>query len=247
MRHVGTSGWMYDDWAGTVYERGLPRHAWLGAYAERFSTVEINSSFYRLPGRDRFEVWRSSVPDGFVFATKISRYLSHVKRLRNPEEPVARFLASAEGLHERFGPSLLQLPPSLRRDDELLDRLLRVWPAGRRLAIELRHDSWFADPVLRRLGDHDVALVLTDRRNRRPEPLVATAGWGYVRLHEGTARLPTAYGEHALEAWDRRLRQTFAPSAEVFVYLNNDRGGAAVRNAERFVALGRRSPSSSRA
>jgi uncharacterized protein YecE (DUF72 family) len=237
-RLVGTSGWMYRDWAGTVYPKGVPQRRWLEAYAERFPTVEINNSFYRLPTREQFAAWRERTPSGFVFAPKVSRYLSHIKRLRDPAEPVARFVDHAAGLGDRLGPSLLQLPPTLRADRGLLTDVLDVWPAGWRLAIEFRHDSWFADPYLDALHERDIALVLADRANHRPEPQVATAGWGYVRLHEGTASPWPSYGERALRHWDQTIDGLWSGDADVYVYFNNDPGGAAVRNAARFTALG---------
>jgi uncharacterized protein YecE (DUF72 family) len=231
---------MYDDWAGTVYPEGVPRRRWLETYATWFATVEINNSFYRLPEKERFEAWASSVPEPFVFAPKVSRYLSHIRRLREPAEPVERFVTHAEGLGSRLGPSLLQLPPNLRCDRGRLAAVLDRWPRRHRLALEVRHASWFDDDVLDLLHRHDVALVLTDRANHRPEPPVATASFGYVRLHRGTADPPTAYGDHALASWDERIDVVFGHDRDVFVFFNNDRGGAAVANARQLIRLGER-------
>ena len=177
---VGTSGWQYDDWRDVFYPHAAPRPAWLAYYSAKFATVEVNNTFYRLPEAETFRRWAAETPDGFVVAVKVSRYLSHIKRLADPEEPIARFVERAIALGPRLG------PPSFTRDDNRLGRVLEHWPANLRLTIEFRHRSWFDNDVFALLAAHDVALCLTDRRGPR-EPLVATAPWGYVRLHHGTA------------------------------------------------------------
>jgi uncharacterized protein YecE (DUF72 family) len=228
---------MYDDWRGRFYPKDLPRTRWLAHYAERHPCVELNNSFYRLPTRDRFERWAEQVPDEFVFAVKVSRYLSHIKRLVDPAEPVERFLDRAVGLGRHFGPSLLQLPPNLPRDDERLRAVLRCWPTRRhRLAIEFRHDSWFCAEVRDQLERAGVALCLTDRRSQRPEPAWATADWGYVRLHEGTASPWPSYGRRALRSWAERMRSLW-PDGDVWVFFNNDQRGAAIHDADTLTRL----------
>src|SRR4051812_30009498 len=139
---VGTSGWQYDDWRGDLYPADLPQRRWLEHYAEHFHSVEINNTFYRLPERSTFESWRGRVATDFVFAPKMSRYLSHIKRLKDPAEPIERFVGRAEGLGPGWGPTLLQLPPNLALDLDRLAGALECWPRERRLAVEFRHDSW---------------------------------------------------------------------------------------------------------
>jgi uncharacterized protein YecE (DUF72 family) len=229
MIYVGTSGWMYDDWRGRFYPAGLPRAAWLGFYAGRFGTVEINNAFYRLPDRATFEGWRQRVGGDFLFAVKMSRYLSHIKRLREPAEPVARFMSRVAGLGDRLGPVLLQLPPTMRRDAALLDAALAEVPVGTRIAVEPRHPSWWHDDVRRVLEARGAALVWADRGGRPVTPLWVTADWGYVRLHEGRARPWPGYGRAALASWARRVGGY--GDRDVYVYFNNDPGGAAVRDA----------------
>ncbi|GAB3436633.1 DUF72 domain-containing protein [Flindersiella endophytica] len=236
---VGTSGWSYQDWRGPFYPGDLPQRLWLEHYATRFSTVELNNAFYRLPGRDTFEGWRDKLPAGFVVAVKGSRYLTHIKRLRDPAEPVHRLVEHARGLGARLGPFLLQLPPTLRSDAGLLDACLAEFPARTRVAVEPRHESWWEDagavrPVLER---HDAALCWADRLGRPVTPLWRTASWGYVRLHEGRAKPWPHYGRAALESWAQRVTDTYEDTADVYAYFNNDPGCAAVANADTFVGL----------
>ncbi|MFE5297501.1 DUF72 domain-containing protein [Streptomyces sp. NPDC056632] len=232
---VGTSGWQYRDWRGVLYPEGVPARRWLEEYARSFPVVENNNAFYRLPERATFAAWRERTPEGFVMAVKASRYLTHVKRLRDPEEPVGRLLGRAEALGDRLGPVLLQLPPTLRADAGLLDAALGCFPAGVRVAVEPRHDSWWTERIAGVLSGHGAALCWADRGSRPVTPLWRTADWGYLRLHEGRARPFPSYGRQALLTWADRLAGTWGDGAEVFVFLNNDTGGAAVRNAESFV------------
>jgi uncharacterized protein YecE (DUF72 family) len=190
----------------------------------------VNNTFYRLPEKATFERWAGETPAGFVVAVKVSRYLSHIKRLAEPAEPIARFTERAHGLGTHLGPALLQLPPDFARDDDRLRGVLERWPVGWRLTVEFRHPSWFHEDVYDLLAAHDVALTLTDRRGPR-EPRIATASWGYVRLHEGTASPRPCYGRTALHTWVERIRSCWDEHADVYVYFNNDHRACAVRNA----------------
>jgi uncharacterized protein YecE (DUF72 family) len=239
---VGTSGWQYKDWREPFYE-GRPQRLWLATYAARFATVEVNNAFYRLPERSTFEKWRDQVPDGFVVTVKASRYLTHVKRLKDPAEPVDRLLGRARGLGDRLGPFLLQLPPTLRCDPALLDACLAEFPDDVRVAVEPRHDSWWeaGDDVRGVLSARGAALVWADRKSRPIAPTWATAGWGYLRLHEGAADPWPSYGRRALEGWLDRLAEAFPGDADAFAYFNNDQRAAAVRDAAELCRLaGRR-------
>ncbi len=230
---VGTSGWQYRDWRGVLYPDGLPQRAWLRRFAAELPAVEVNNAFYRLPERTVFERWREETPAGFVVAVKVSRYLTHIKRLRDPAEPVARLTTRAEGLGDRLGPYLLQLPPTLRAVPDALDACLARFPRGTRVAVEPRHESWWADEVRDVLTRRGAALCWADRLGRPATPLWRTADWGYVRMHEGTASPRPSYGRAALATWLDRVDAAWprASAADVFVFFNNDRGGAAIRNA----------------
>jgi uncharacterized protein YecE (DUF72 family) len=234
---VGTSGWQYRHWRDRFYPPGLPQRQWLGYYAARFLTLEINSAFYRLPERCTFAGWREQTPPGFRAAVKMSRYLTHIRRLRDPAEPVARFLDRAGGLGDRLGPVLLQLPPNLPADPGALAATLACFPAGERVAVEPRHASWWTDAVRRTLAAYGAALCWADRRGRPVTPLWRTADFGYLRLHEGAARPWPRYGTAALRSWLRRVAGAFGDGATVYAYFNNDQEGAAPVDAAAFAGL----------
>ena len=237
---VGTSGWQYDDWRGVLYPEGVPQRAWLSAYAQEFDTVEVNAAFYRLPTRETFERWREAVPEGFVMAVKASRYLTHIRRLVDPQEPVARLLEAARGLGAALGPVLLQLPPTLHSEPARLAGCLAEFPPDVRVAVEPRHPSWWSDEVADVLRTHGAALCWADRDSRPVTPLWRTASWGYLRLHHG--RSGWGYGRTALRTWHRRLCDAYGPDGDVYVYFNNDPGGAAVHDARQLSRLAARVP-----
>jgi uncharacterized protein YecE (DUF72 family) len=252
---VGTSGWQYRDWRGVLYPAGLAQRRWLERYSSEYQTVENNGSFYRLPGGQTFADWRARTPADFVMAVKASRYLTHVRRLRDPVEPVGRLLTAASGLGDRLGPVLLQLPPTLRADPGALDDCLRAFAqwrgsagdglpdrAGRgvRVAVEFRHETWWTDQIRELLTRHGAAACWADRLGRPLGPLWRTADWGYLRLHEGAAHPAPRYGERALRSWAARIAGTWPDGADVFAYFNNDPGGAAVHDAAAFASLARR-------
>jgi uncharacterized protein YecE (DUF72 family) len=235
---IGTSGWQYRHWRDRFYQ-GIPQRRWLEHYAERFATVESNAAFYRLPDGDTFAAWAERTPDDLVMAVKASRYLTHVRRLKEPEEPVERLLDRARRLGPKLGPILLQLPPNLQAEPELLDRTLRAFPDDVRVAVEPRHDSWWTDEVRALLTERKAALCLADSPKRKT-PLWRTADWGYLRLHEGRATPHPCYGRTALDTWAKHLAELWPASADVFVYFNNDPEGCAVRDARWFAAAVKR-------
>ena len=230
---VGTSGWQYRDWRGRLYPQRLAQGRWLEHYAERFATVESNNAFYRLPEPATFAAWAERTPPDFVMAVKASRFLTHVKRLREPEEPVGRLLDHARHLGAKLGPVLLQLPPTLKADPPALERTLRAFPADVRVAVEPRHDSWWTDEIRDLLGAHGAALCLADSPHRHT-PVWRTADWTYLRLHEGTAHPRPCDDRQVRAAWAGRLAELVGADADANVYLNNDPGGCAVRDADRF-------------
>ncbi|MDH6124392.1 DUF72 domain-containing protein [Kitasatospora sp. GP82] len=237
---VGTSGWQYEDWRGPLY-RETPRRLWLEEYARHFATVENNNAFYRLPSAETFADWRRRTPEDFVMAVKASRYLTHLKRLHDPQEPVRRLCTAAEGLGPRLGPVLLQLPPTLRADATLLGDCLGCFPAGVRVAVEMRHASWWTPEIRTVLEHHRAALCWADREARPQSPLWRTADWGYLRFHAGLAHPAPRYGRQCLAHWADRIAAAWPDGAEVYVYFNNDLGGAAVLDATAFADLAARS------
>jgi uncharacterized protein YecE (DUF72 family) len=230
---IGCSGWNYAHWRGRLYPRGVPQRRWLELYVERFDTVEVNATFYRLPSRDTVQAWSEETPADFRFAVKASRYLTHVRRLREVADGMRRLAERLEPMAAggRLGPILWQLPENFPRDDARLDGLLSAaddWPV--RHTIEFRHPSWFASPVLRALRDHGVALTIGDHPERPFQRRVATAGWRYVRLHYGADGGNGLYSEAELGTWARRIAQ-WLRHEDVYAYFNNDWCGYALDNA----------------
>ncbi|MGH8890116.1 MAG: DUF72 domain-containing protein [Acidothermaceae bacterium] len=228
---IGTCGWQYDDWRDAFYPHDLAKTKWLQAYAESFDTVECDNAFYRLPTRETFAKWAAAVPDGFTMAVKASRFLTHVKRLKDPGEPVKRLLEALGGLGDRLGPVLLQLPPTMKADFERLDECLRQFPRNIKVAVEPRHDTWWTDDLRRVLERHRAALTWSDRLGKPVAPLWRTTSWGYLRLHQGREDFPPDYTTRQLRNWVQRIDQMWTADETTFVYLNNDPGAAAIRNA----------------
>ncbi len=227
---VGTCGWQYRHWVEVLYPRGLPQDRWLERYAEVFGTVEVDATFYRLPRPEVVAGWAARTPPSMPFAVKASRYLTHVRRLRDPEEPVARMMGVLAPLGPRLAAVLLQLPPDMPADAGRLDRTLAAFPAGVPVAVEPRHASWWTDEVRTVLERRGAALCLADRAGP-VTPLWRTADRGYLRLHSGGGPASPGYSEAELAAWAERLEDLFPGDEPVLVYLNNDMGGHAVRDA----------------
>jgi uncharacterized protein YecE (DUF72 family) len=229
--HVGCSGWNYSDWRGRFYPQKLPPSRWLEAYGQIFDTVEVNSTFYRLASRKAVERWVEQTPPGFIFALKASRYLTHIRRLRDMSRGVHRFYAPLVPLLEagRMGPVLWQLPETFHRDDDALAFALERLPEGRH-CFEFRHPSWFEPTVLELLRDHGAALVIGDHPQRPFQALELTTNWTFVRFHYGRRGRNGNYSTAELERWKRRLA-AWRAKAEVFAYFNNDWQGFAPRNA----------------
>jgi uncharacterized protein YecE (DUF72 family) len=228
---IGCSGWNYAHWRESVYPKGMPASSWLEHYATLFDTVEVNATFYRLPKVETVVAWEETAPAGFVFAIKASRYLTHVKRLRDLRDGVARFGERIEPLlfTPKMGPVLWQLPESFHRDDDRLAAALDALP-GWRHCFEFRHPSWFCDEVLALLREHRVALVIGDHPKRPFQPHELTADWTYLRLHHGKRGRRGNYSPRELEAWKRRIA-SWRFRVEVFIYFNNDWEAFAARNA----------------
>jgi uncharacterized protein YecE (DUF72 family) len=239
MLHVGTSGWQYRHWREVFYPKGVAQRRWLAWYTERFATVELNNSFYRLPARASFERWRDETPSDFVFAVKASRYLTHVRRLRDPEQPVATLMDRVRGLGDKLGPVLVQLPPTMKAEPERLDATLACFPDDIRVAVELRDRSWFTDDVRDILLRRRAALCLADSPSIAT-PYWRTAAWGFVRFHWGDGDPQPCYRASVLDAWARRIAELWPSRDHVYAYFNNDGRGCALRDARVFAGLAER-------
>jgi uncharacterized protein YecE (DUF72 family) len=229
--HIGCSGWSYKDWRGRLYPEGLPQSRWLQRYAEVFDTVEVNNTFYRLPTEKAVAQWVERTPEDFSFAVKASRYLTHIKRLRELGPYLQRFY---EAIHPitttaKMGPVLWQFPENFQRDDERLAAALPELPDGLH-AFEFRHASWFDDEIYELLREHRVALVIADDPERPFQTHERTAGWTYIRFHRGNRGRNGNYSQSELETWSRRLA-AWRAKTEIYAYFNNDWEGYAVENA----------------
>jgi uncharacterized protein YecE (DUF72 family) len=228
--YIGTSGWHYDHWRHLFYPDKLPKAKWLEFYSRHFSTVELNNSFYRLPSEEAFANWYNSSPANFAFAVKVSRFITHIKRLKDVEQPVDTFLGRAKILEEKLGPLLYQLPPSMHRDDDRLGAFLSILPQGLKHTLEFRHESWLDDGVFEILRRHNVGLCVFDMPGLTC-PLVATADFAYIRFHGSTGLYSSCYSDAELADWARRLAGSAPEVKEVYIYFNNDAEAFAVRNA----------------
>ena len=225
---IGTSGWVYPHWRGLFYPEGVPQGRWLEFYARHFSTVELNNSFYHLPSERAFLRWKETTPPGFRFSVKVSRLITHLKKLRNVEAPLENFLSRARLLGEKLGPLLYQTPPNLHRDLALLESFLRLLPRDLRHVFEFRHQSWLEEEVYELLGLYGVGFCIYDMPGLTTRVL-ATAPYAYIRFHGATGLYYSCYSDGELEQWAQRIRAL--PARDVFIYFNNDAEAHAVANA----------------
>jgi len=228
---IGCSGWNYQAWKDEFYD-GKPARLWLEHYAQRFDTVEVNNTFYRLPLKSSVAAWVEQTPPHFLFSIKASRYLTHIKRLTDLRGGIARYYERVEPLvrSPKLGPVLWQLPATFKRDDDRLVAALEAFPPGRH-CFEFRHPSWFVEPVYELLRAHRAALVIGDRpdvKEFRTHEL--TTDWTYVRFHYGSRGRRGNYSERELEEWARRF-ESWSRDVEVLAYFNNDWEVLAIRNA----------------
>jgi uncharacterized protein YecE (DUF72 family) len=234
---IGTSGWQYKHWKGRFYPPELPTAKWLDHYARHFDTVELNNPFYRQPEKKTFEKWRHSVPGDFVYAVKLNRFITHIKRLRIERDSVERSYGTLAGLGPKAAVVLVQLPPRMKFDEERADRFFRmVAPRRRRHAIEPRDASWFSDAALAFLRRRNVGLVIGDTP-RWPTHVAVTSDLVYLRFHGPERLYASNYSDEMLREWAERIRGWRAEGRDVFAYFNNDEQGFAVKNALRLREL----------
>ena len=233
MIYVGTSGWQYGSWKNTFYPEKLPQHAWLSHYVTVFRVVEVNNSFYQLPKEATFDKWRDETPPEFIFVIKASRYITHIRRLRNAKDSVDLFWSRTSRLNGKLGPVLFQLPPRFRADVELLREFLSLLPTELKAAFEFRDDSWQRDDVCEALDRAGAAWVLADRPGARVQPIV-TGGWSYIRFHQGRPFHP-AYPRSKLARWADRIADL--PAQDTYIFFNNDPLAAAPRDAQILIEL----------
>jgi len=234
---IGTSGWVYRHWRGVVYPAELPQKRWLAHYASLFDTVEINNSFYRMPSDAAFHLWGQQVPREFFFAVKASRYITHMKKLQEPEGPVKLFLERARELRGHLGAILYQLPTGWHSDVGRLRHFLSVLPTDLTHVVELRDPSWFTAAVRSALTARGIVFCIHDLRGE-PTPVWTTARAVYIRFHGPTARAYAGrYSSSQLKEWSQRIEHLRRAGHDVYAYFNNDNFGHAVANAHELLSL----------
>jgi uncharacterized protein YecE (DUF72 family) len=228
--HVGTSGWHYKHWRGPFYPEKLPASEMLEFYFQHFDTVEINNSFYRLPPESALESWRDSTPADFRFALKASRFLTHMKKLKDPEAGIATFFERAGLLGKKLGPVLFQLPPWWEVNTERLEAFLRALPRGHRYCFELRNPTWHTPEVYRILERHNAAFCIFEIAGFHTD-IRLTADWTYVRLHGPGGAYQGSYSRESLQQWVGRIAEWRKHLRAVYVYFDNDQAAYAAENA----------------
>jgi uncharacterized protein YecE (DUF72 family) len=229
---IGTSGWHYEHWWGNFYPESMRAVGMLDFYAQRFETVEINNSFYHLPSAKTFAGWKDQTPKGFTFAVKANRYITHMKKLKDPAASIRKFFQAVEALEPKLGPILFQLPPRWHRDAVRLEGFLRVLPGGHRYAFEFRDPTWFHQETWSLLEKYKAAWCVYDLAEvQSPERL--TCDFGYLRLHgPASQKYSGRYTRAQLRRWLEACRQWLEEGArQVYIYFDNDQSGYAAQNA----------------
>lgn len=234
--HIATSGWHYSHWRGNFYPLELAPADWLAFYAQTFSSVEVNNTFYRLPSVQTVQSWAQQTPPDFIFAVKASRLLTHMKKLRDCAKALARFLSVVEYFGGKLGPILFQLPPNWQIDCPRLESFLKVLPVEHRYAFEFRHASWHCQQVYELLSQHDIAFCQYELAGYVTDDIVTT-DFAYVRLHGPNGAYGGNYSDTALRRWAARLHAWQPRLTTSYLYFDNDEAGYAVKNARRLLHL----------
>jgi len=227
---IGTSGWNYQHWKEIFYPADCAKSKWLEYYTEHFDTVELNATFYRLPQLKTFENWKTRTPDHFLWALKANKYITHIKQLKEPQEPLERFYTAASGLKEKLGPILFQLPPSLSFDEKEFENFCQFLNPSQRHTLEVRHPSWISDRLFVILKKHNIAFCIADTAGRYPYHEVVTSDFVYIRLHGSKKLYASEYSEKELQAWAKKIKEW---GKDTYLYFDNDFEGYAVKNAKR--------------
>ena len=228
--HVGCSGWVYKHWRGLFYPEGLPQKRWFEHYSKEFDTVEINASFYRLPLATTFDGWREKAPPNFRYAVKVNRFITHMKKLIDCDEPLETFIALARPLGPTLGPLLYQLPPSLHKDTERLEAFLKRLPSDLEQVVEFRHKSWYEEDVPALLDRFGVGFVAHDLKGLK-SPRWASGRTAYVRFHGTAGKYWGRYADEELLQWTDWCLEQARSGRSVWCYFNNDIHGHAIEDA----------------
>ena len=235
MIRIGTSGWNYQDWDGLFYPHDIRQKDWLSYYAQSFNTVEINTTFYHLPSEESVAHWYEQVPDKFQFSVKASRYITHLKHLRDPESSLVLFLEKAGQIKEKLGPILFQLPPRWHPDPERLNQFVALLPGNLRYVFEFRNAEWYCEKVLTILNEAGCALCIHDHKDGASDR-DNSADFAYIRLHGSSFSKDGCYEKAEITQWADRLKQLEKKHGDVYCYFNNDWQGYAVQNAQQLIS-----------
>lgn len=228
--YIGTSGWYYEHWYGRYYPKDLPKEGLLPHYAKQFNTVELNNTFYHLPKSEVVKSWAKKVPRDFLFAVKASRFITHIKKLRNTKDAISLFLKRVSYLGDKLGPVLYQLPPFLKRDNELLKKFLSSLPSDYKNVIEFRNESWLCEEVYRILDGYNVAFCIVSMPDF-PVVVKTCGDFSYIRFHGASALYGSNYSDKELKEWADIVKKIRRLAKEIYIYFNNDANAYAIKNA----------------
>lgn len=233
---IGTSGWVYHHWKSKFYPKNLPQEEWLDFYAKKFNSVEINNTFYQLPDESTFRKWKEQTPQNFLFAVKANRYITHMKNLLEPKDPVRRLFDRCSSLGNKLGPILFQLPPQWKVNVERLRDFVQILPTDRRCAFEFRNPSWYCPEVYQVLHKNNCAFCIHDHQNA-PSPEIVTADFVYIRFHGPTGNYGGKYRKGDLGEWKKKISNWAHKDKDMFTYFNNDMKAYSAQNAEELKSL----------
>ncbi len=231
--HIGTSGWCFKDWVGVFYPKNLKTSDWLNFYAKHFFCIEINSSFYRLPKKETVQNWLTKVSKDFLFCVKMSRYLSHIKGLKEPEEPLERFFGIFEPMQKQMGPVLIQLPKTVKFDVAVTEhfyKLLREKYSDQRFAMELRHESWFTEESYRLMRDYNITFVISQSGEHFPYVEIITTKDIYFRFHGPGSLYDSKYTNNEMKKYSVLFKEWMQQGHELWIFFNNDWYGYGIEN-----------------
>lgn len=228
--YIGTSGWKYRHWEGTFYPTGLKKKDQFDYFTSKFDTVELNNSFYRQPKPENFANWRLQAPANFLYAVKANRYFTHLKKLNVEKEDIFNFLKLSDGLAEKLGPILFQLPPKWNLNIERLERFVKMLPQGHRYTFEFRNQSWYHHEVFNLLTEYNCAFCIYDLAGHQ-SPIIATADFVYIRLHGPGDKYQGSYDQESLKNWAKLADKWLSKGIDVYLYFDNDQAGNAAFNA----------------
>jgi uncharacterized protein YecE (DUF72 family) len=228
---IGTSGWYYEHWKELFYPPGLPKSKWFEYYARHFNTVEINNTFYHQPKEQSIKRWHELAPEGFLYAVKASRYITHIQKLKNTTDSLKNFFDGIDLLKRKLGPVLYQLPPNLHLDLERLEAFIKLLPKRKTAVFEFRHESWYCEQTYKLLTQFGAGFCIHDMPGKE-SPQIVTSDIIYIRFHGTTGRYSGNYPDSQLEDWAGWIKKQSKKASGIYVYFNNDAHGHAIKNAK---------------